>query len=141
MTTEAGLTARVEHYRERFATFLTVEVGPAEEELARLDVGTPYNPRLDDAGRMHPAVWEARREVQRRSAAAGLFNPHISADVGGGGVFPGGGGAARPRPACSTRTSRRTSAGAASPGWRCSTSRSSSTATPGSGWGSRRWLG
>ena len=34
---------------------------------------------------MHPAVWEARREVQRRSAAAGLYNPHVGAAVGGGG--------------------------------------------------------
>ncbi|MDT7744622.1 MAG: acyl-CoA dehydrogenase [Actinomycetota bacterium] len=85
MTSEAGLTARVEHYRERFATFLTVEVGPAEEELASRDVGTPYNPRLDDAGRMHPVVWEARREVQRRSAKAGLYSPHVGEASGGGG--------------------------------------------------------
>ena len=34
---------------------------------------------------MHPAVWEARREVQRRSAAAGLYSPHVGAPVGGGG--------------------------------------------------------
>ena len=34
---------------------------------------------------MHPAVWEARREVQRRSAAAGLYSPHVGAAVGGGG--------------------------------------------------------
>ena len=85
MTSEAGRTARVEHYRERFATFLTVEVGPAEEELAGRDVGTPYNPRLDDAGRMHPLVWEARREVQRRSAKAGLYSPHVGEASGGGG--------------------------------------------------------
>ncbi len=85
MTTEAGLTARVEHYRERFATFLTVEVGPVEEELARRDAGTPDNPHLDEAGRMHPAVWEARREVQRRSAKAGLYSPHVGEASGGGG--------------------------------------------------------
>ena len=85
MTSTAGLTDRVEHYRERFATFLTVEVGPLEVELAQRDVGTPYNPRLDEAGRMHPAVWEARREVQRRSAKAGLYSPHIGEASGGGG--------------------------------------------------------
>jgi alkylation response protein AidB-like acyl-CoA dehydrogenase len=82
MTNTAGLTDRGEHYRDRFATFLTVEVGPLEEELARQDVGTPYNPRLDDAGRMHPAVWEARREVQRRSAKAGLYAPHVPSGDG-----------------------------------------------------------
>ena len=41
MTSAAGRSDRVEHYRERFATFLTVEVGPLEVELARQDVGTP----------------------------------------------------------------------------------------------------
>ena len=34
---------------------------------------------------MHPAVWEARREVQRRSATAGLYSPHVGAASGGGG--------------------------------------------------------
>ncbi|MCD2194812.1 acyl-CoA dehydrogenase [Actinomycetospora endophytica] len=85
MTSAAGLTDRVEHYRERFAGFLTTEVGPLEEELARQDVGSAFNPRLDDAGRMHPAVWEARREVQRRSAKAGLYSPHVGEASGGGG--------------------------------------------------------
>ncbi|GAA4839559.1 hypothetical protein GCM10023201_31630 [Actinomycetospora corticicola] len=72
-----GRTERVEHHRERFGTFLEIEIGPLEEELARQDVGTPFNPHLDEAGRMHPAVWEARREAQRRSAAAGLYAPHV----------------------------------------------------------------
>ena len=72
-------------YTERFAAFLAAEVEPLEADLARQDVGSPWNPRLDEAGRMHPAVWEARREVQRRSAAAGLYSPHVGAAVGGGG--------------------------------------------------------
>ncbi|MDL5158299.1 acyl-CoA dehydrogenase family protein [Actinomycetospora termitidis] len=80
--TTAGWTYRVERYVERFGAFLTDEVAPLEEDLARQDVGTAFNPRLDEAGRMHPAVWEARREVQRRSAAAGLYAPHVPS--GGG---------------------------------------------------------
>jgi acyl-CoA dehydrogenase len=81
----AGATDRVADHTERFAAFLTAEVEPLEADLARQDVDSPWNPRLDEAGRMHPAVWEARREVQRRSAAAGLYNPHVGAAVGGGG--------------------------------------------------------
>ncbi|PVY96015.1 acyl-CoA dehydrogenase family protein [Actinomycetospora cinnamomea] len=85
MTSQPGRTDRVTDYTRRFAAFLDDEVAPLEADLAERDVGTPWNPRLDEAGRMHPAVWEARREVQRRSAAAGLYNPHVSVAVGGGG--------------------------------------------------------
>ena len=35
---------------ERFAAFLTAEVEPLEADLARQDVGSPWNPRLDEAG-------------------------------------------------------------------------------------------
>ncbi|MFC7655554.1 hypothetical protein ACFQV8_02430 [Pseudonocardia benzenivorans] len=101
---------RVLDYTSRFRTFLDAEVAPLEQELHSADAGTPWNPRLDDKGRMHPLVWEARREVQRRSAKAGLYNPHIPAELGGVGS-------------------------AAS---RCSTSRSTSTTRPGWGSGSPR---
>jgi acyl-CoA dehydrogenase len=80
-----GRTARVTDYTERFRAFLDAEVAPLEAELAGQDVGTAGQPRLDEAGRMHPLVWEARREVQRRSGAAGLYSPHIASDAGGGG--------------------------------------------------------
>ena len=85
MSSPLGPSDRVVDYTTRFAAFLADEVAPIEEALGSRNVGTPWQPALDDAGRMHPEVWEARREVQRRSAAAGLFNPHLSADVGGGG--------------------------------------------------------
>ncbi|WP_345411568.1 acyl-CoA dehydrogenase [Actinomycetospora chlora] len=80
MTT--GSTDRVTDYATRFAAFLDAEVAPLEAELAARDAGTAWNPRLDEAGRMHPAVWEARREVQRRAAAADLYAPHVPS--GGG---------------------------------------------------------
>ncbi|GAA4889902.1 acyl-CoA dehydrogenase family protein [Actinomycetospora straminea] len=85
MRVTTGRTDRVADYTARFAAFLETEVAPREADLAVQDVGTAFNPRLDTAGRMHPAVWEARREVQRRSAAAGLYTPHVAAEVGGGG--------------------------------------------------------
>ncbi|WP_300013611.1 acyl-CoA dehydrogenase family protein [Pseudonocardia sp.] len=76
---------RVTDYTSRFATFLDTEVAPLTEALSGAGVGTAWNPALDADGRMHAQVWEARREVQRRAAKAGLFSPHISAEVGGGG--------------------------------------------------------
>lgn len=84
-TTDIGVSPRVKTYNEKFQAFLDEQVAPLEKELARQGVGTPWNPKLDDAGRMHPAVWEARRDVQRLSGKAGLYAPHISAALGGGG--------------------------------------------------------
>jgi alkylation response protein AidB-like acyl-CoA dehydrogenase len=76
---------RVRDYTERFARFLAQEVAPIEADLAQAGAGTAGQPHLDDAGRMHPAVWEARREVQRRAGAAGLYAPHVPVACGGGG--------------------------------------------------------
>jgi acyl-CoA dehydrogenase len=76
---------RVLDYTRRFGAFLSSEIDPLEKELAAAGVGTPWNPALGDDGRMHPVVWEARREAQRRSAKAGLYNPHVDAALGGGG--------------------------------------------------------
>lgn len=84
-TRDISPSDRVLDYTSRFRTFLDSEVAPLESELDAAGAGTPWNPRLDDKGRMHPLVWEARREVQRRSAKAGLYNPHIPAELGGGG--------------------------------------------------------
>src|SRR5699024_6841254 len=78
-------SVRVEGYFTRFSRFLDEEVAPLEKELGEQNVGTAANPALDEHGRMHPVVWEARREVQRRSARAGLYAPHISSTVGGDG--------------------------------------------------------
>ncbi|HVL86063.1 MAG TPA: acyl-CoA dehydrogenase family protein [Pseudonocardia sp.] len=85
MTGRIDPTPRVLDHLARFGAFLDDEVAPLEAELAAADAGTPWNPRLDEAGRMHAAVWEARREVQRRAAAAGLYAPHMPVELGGGG--------------------------------------------------------
>jgi alkylation response protein AidB-like acyl-CoA dehydrogenase len=82
---DVGRSDRVADYVERFDGFLEREVRPLEEQLAAESAGTPAQPRLDEAGRMHPAVWGARREVQRRAASAGLYCPHLAPDLGGGG--------------------------------------------------------
>ncbi|MGH9057011.1 MAG: acyl-CoA dehydrogenase family protein [Acidimicrobiales bacterium] len=78
-------TPRVLDYTARFDAFLEAEVVPIEDDLSANDVGSAARPRLDERGRMHPLVWEARREVQRRAAKAGLYNPHVGAEHGGGG--------------------------------------------------------
>jgi alkylation response protein AidB-like acyl-CoA dehydrogenase len=84
-TVDVGASNRVTAYTERFAAFLAGEITELEEDLARRGVGTPSHPRLDEAGRMHPEVWQARREVQRRAAALDLYAPHMSVAAGGGG--------------------------------------------------------
>src|SRR4051812_44277356 len=87
ITTQEALepSARVREYMDRFARFLAEEVIPVEQELARQRAGTPADPALDSEGRMHPAVWEARREVQRRAGRLSLHAPHIREEFGGGG--------------------------------------------------------
>ncbi|MGQ0574986.1 MAG: acyl-CoA dehydrogenase family protein [Pseudonocardia sp.] len=80
--TDVGTSERVTDYTDRFRRFLDEEVAPLEAALAARDVGTAAQPRLDGAGRMHPEVWQARREVQRRAGKVGLYAPHMAA--GGG---------------------------------------------------------
>ena len=88
MTSEGtvGASERVQEYVARFRQFLDEDVAALEAELASQGVGSAGQPDLDEDGRMHPQVWEARRDVQRRAGAAGLYAPHNSADVGGGGL-------------------------------------------------------
>ena len=87
MTTIAsiGASERVTAYTGRFRAFLDEEVAQLEQELARQGAGTASQPHLDEMGRMHPAVWEGRREVQRRAGALGLYAPHTGTGAGGGG--------------------------------------------------------
>ena len=86
MQSLTGLSDRVRELLPRYRRFLSEQVAPVETELAAAGVGTAWAPALDDQGRMHRAVWDARRDVQRRSAAEGLFTPHMPADVGGMGL-------------------------------------------------------
>ena len=81
-----GPSERVRDLLPRYTKFLAEQVAPVEEELAASGAGTAWAPALDDHGRMHPAVWDARRQVQRRSAAEGLFTPHMPVAVGGLGL-------------------------------------------------------
>jgi len=76
---------RLDTLLPRYEAFLE-EVAGLDRDLAARGAGTPWQPVLDEAGRMHPEVWEARREVQRRAAAAGLYAPHMPREVGGLGL-------------------------------------------------------
>lgn len=78
-------TSRVRDYTARYQRFLDEDVEPMERALAASNVGQPWEPQLDEAGRMHPRVWEARRQVQRRAGALGLYAPHMQTNSGGGG--------------------------------------------------------
>ncbi len=79
-------TERVAALLPRYESFIAEVAEPRERELAAAGAGTPWAPALDDEGRMHPAVWEARRDVQRAAAAAGLYTPHMPEEVGGLGL-------------------------------------------------------
>lgn len=60
------------------------EVRPREEALvSRLADQRLY---LDDDGRLHPEVWEARREIMRASGRAGVYGAYLPERIGGGGL-------------------------------------------------------
>jgi alkylation response protein AidB-like acyl-CoA dehydrogenase len=66
--------------------FVESEVRPLERQLAaELATRESARPELEPDGRMAAVVWEARREVQRRSAHAGLYALHLPTELGGGG--------------------------------------------------------
>lgn len=69
---------------ERVEQLHESEVRPREDALShRLTNSRLY---LDDDGRIHPEVWEARREIMRAFAEAGLYSLQLPKDVGGGGL-------------------------------------------------------
>jgi alkylation response protein AidB-like acyl-CoA dehydrogenase len=71
----------------RLGVFLRDDVAALEQDLAdELEKLNRISAHLDDDGRMSAAVWEARREVQRRSAAHGFYALHLPTEVGGGGL-------------------------------------------------------
>jgi acyl-CoA dehydrogenase len=60
------------------------EVRPREEALAhRLGDSRGY---LDVDGRLHPELWEARREIMRAAGKAGVYSLHLPKAIGGGGL-------------------------------------------------------
>ena len=99
---------RVRDYTDRFRRFLEEDVAPVESSLTDAGVGTPSQPRHDGAGRMHAGHVGG----PSRGAAAGRRGRSV-----------------RPAHRYPVRGRR------ASPGWRCTTSRSSSTVSSGLGLG------
>ena len=67
--------------------FIEHEVRPVEADLAVwMSASRSSHPELDDDGRMAAAVWEARRTVRARSAAAGWYAMHLPERLGGRGA-------------------------------------------------------
>ncbi|MBI2935473.1 MAG: acyl-CoA dehydrogenase family protein [Chloroflexi bacterium] len=63
--------------------FISQVVRPKEEEIAEhLQDSRKY---LDAEGKLHPRVWEARKEIYRRSGEVGYYSLHLPTTVGGGG--------------------------------------------------------
>ncbi|MFN0155012.1 MAG: acyl-CoA dehydrogenase family protein [Gaiella sp.] len=60
------------------------EVRPREAALAhRLTDSRGY---LDSDGRLHPELWQARREIMRAAAKAGVYAAHLPREIGGRGL-------------------------------------------------------
>src|SRR4051794_20115618 len=86
MTLDIAPSPRVRETLRAIDRFIADDVAPLEADLlAELErMGGPH-PELGRDGAMAPVAWEARREVQRRSAAAGFYTLHLDAALGGGG--------------------------------------------------------
>jgi alkylation response protein AidB-like acyl-CoA dehydrogenase len=69
---------------ERIDRLHEAEVRPREERLAhRLSDSRRY---LDEDGRLHPELWQARREIMRAAGEAGIYSLHLPVPTGGGGL-------------------------------------------------------
>jgi acyl-CoA dehydrogenase len=80
-------TVRVHQLGDAIDAFVDQEVRPLERRLAdELAARRSPHPELEPDGTMAHVVWQARREVQRRSAKAGFYGLHMPAEIGGGGL-------------------------------------------------------
>lgn len=69
---------------ERIDDLYDTIVRPLEEQLAhRLTDSRQY---LDADGKLHPELWEARREIMRAAGQAGIYGLHLPTEIGGGGL-------------------------------------------------------
>jgi alkylation response protein AidB-like acyl-CoA dehydrogenase len=76
-------TERAQLTLQGIRKFVADIVRPKEEEIA--EHLTDSRKYLDQDGKLHPVVIEARREIHRKSAEAGFYALHLPAEVGGGG--------------------------------------------------------
>ena len=75
---------RVAPILETIESFYEAEVRPLEEALR--DRLADRSASLAEDGRRHPEIWQARREIMRASAQAGLYSLHLPESIGGGGL-------------------------------------------------------
>lgn len=81
---ETALKERVRPHLDTIDALYEQEVRPREEALAhRLADHRGY---LDGEGKLHPELWDARKEIMRASAQAGIFALHLPSEIGGGGL-------------------------------------------------------
>ncbi len=84
MMNENALRQRVQSHLDTVDALYEDEVRPREEAVAhRLRDHRGY---LDEEGKLHPELWEARKEIMRASGATGLFGLHLPKEIGGGGL-------------------------------------------------------
>jgi acyl-CoA dehydrogenase len=79
---QSGFTELKTHLTQ----FLSTEVAHLEASLTQaLTRRQGPRPELNSDGSISQLVWDARREVQRRSAARGFYALHLPTEIGGGG--------------------------------------------------------
>ncbi len=84
MFEEATSPARLKATLAKIERLYEREVRPREEALAhRLKDARGY---LDADGRLHPELWQARREIMRAAGKAGVYSLHLPKEIGGGGL-------------------------------------------------------
>lgn len=81
---ELRVPERVTPHLERVDSLYSEVVAPREDALRhRLSDERQY---LDDEGKLHPEIIEARREIMRAAGEAGVYSLHLPEDLGGGGL-------------------------------------------------------
>lgn len=76
-------TERTQLILQSIRRFVANVVRPKEEEIE--EYLTDNRKYLDQDGKLHPVVMEARKEIHRKSAEAGFYALHLPEEVGGGG--------------------------------------------------------
>lgn len=81
---DSSTPARVVPVLETIDRLIESDVRPREEALRhRLQDSRFY---LDESGRLHPELWEARREIMRAAGKAGIYACHLPEHLGGLGL-------------------------------------------------------
>ena len=84
MTTFVRPPTHLEPTLDAVARLYEDEVAPREAALEHRFVNR--DDYLDDDGKLHPEIWQARKEIMQASAAAGIYAGYLPKKIGGQGL-------------------------------------------------------